>query len=68
VPDHRRLVADRVDAVQQLRDELGVGDVAAQEPVPSGVRRRRARAVGRGEEVVQHHDLGTPVGQEVGDV
>jgi hypothetical protein len=68
VPDDCRLVTHRVDIAEQLGEQLDVGDVTTQEPVPGGVLGRGRAAVGRGQQVVQHHDFVARIGQQVGYV
>ena len=67
VPDHRRLVAHRVDPGQQPRQQVGVADVAADQLVPVALRRRLV-AVGLREQRVEQERLVPLGGEPVRDV
>ncbi len=67
VPDHRGLVAHRVDPGQQPGQQVGVADVPADQLVPRGLRRRIV-AVGLREQRVEQERLVPLVGEPVRDV
>ena len=67
VPDHRGLVAHRVDPGQQPGQQVGVADVAADQLVPLGLRRRTV-AVGLREQRVEQDRLVAVGGEPVRDV
>ena len=62
VPDHRSLMALRVDPGQQPRQQLGVADVPTDQLVPLSLRRRTV-AVGLREQHVEQERL-VPLGDE----
>ena len=67
VPDHRRLVADRVDLGQQPVEQAGVTDVAADQLVAVGPLRRLALRVRLGEQGIEQDGGVSAVGELVGD-
>ena len=67
VPDHRGLVAHRVDPGQQPGQQVGVADVPADQLVPLGLRRRIV-AVGLREQRVEQERLVPLGGEPVRDV
>ena len=67
VPDHRGLVAHRVDPGQQPGQQLGVADVPADQLVPLGPRRRTV-AVRLREQRVEQERLVSLGGEPVRDV